>query len=307
MKLEIFNEIKTKQLVAKNIPPIINKLLENNDITWELKCDEVTGSNYNNNKLDNLKTNHAQINNAKIQNQISSNIQTEILKTGSILGLKYLELEFLKTKKLESEILKTKNLESEILNTKNLETENLQAKKIESNNIITKNLESDIFKTKNLETENLNTKKLESENVQTKNLETNILKTKNTQIENLNILKTINLKIYPSTRNIILVEPSKAQTNDYYIVDNKLYQYISDTIPRNPVNGNYLMCMSFDSKYQNKAYNSFNGKLTQLFDYFDSSGSNLFINSIEYKENGTIIITDDFKLGIRIENRWIVK
>ena len=118
-------------------------------------------------------------------------------------------------------------------------------------------------------------------------------------------LDKLNLNIFPLTISIIAnnYETTDTIPNNFYIQDNKLYQYNFKGTSPAPVNGNYYISLSDNSYYENKAWCANNGNLQLLENYFD--GNKLIINLNESKENGTLIITDNFKIYTLINNLWI--
>lgn len=105
------------------------------------------------------------------------------------------------------------------------------------------------------------------------------------------------IKIYPKV-NSIIANNNSVINNEYSIIENKLYQ--NDIL----VTGNFFIAISNNEYYVNKAWSVNNGELSLLENYFDNTNSKLILNSQEFKTNGTLILTDDFKLYIRINNIW---
>ena len=124
----------------------------------------------------------------------------------------------------------------------------------------------------------------------------------------LDKLDKLNLNIFPLTTPIIANNYQTTKNiqiipNDFYILDNKLYQYNFKGTDSVLVNGNYYISLSDNNYYENKAWSVSNGNFQLLENYFD--GNKLIINLNESKENGTLIITDDFKIYTLINNLWI--
>lgn len=132
------------------------------------------------------------------------------------------------------------------------------------------------------------------------NNQSDILLVKSTDNLVVNIyLKTISIKANVGGNN---------ESNEYFFgLDNKLYKY--DINGKNPqlANGNFLIVISNDNKYINNAYKVSNGVLEQLYTYFDGTNLKLIINSKENNEEGTLILTDDYKIFVRIGNNWFGK
>jgi hypothetical protein len=133
----------------------------------------------------------------------------------------------------------------------------------------------------------------------------------NATINNLDIKNIIALRIFPKTIEISahVVSPSFGNTYEYFINknDKKLYNYTKSTDTTKLVNGNYVVVKSNSTELINKAWTVTDGVMTELVDYFNGDTSKLFINGSEYNSNGTMIITDDYKLYIQINDLWIKK
>jgi hypothetical protein len=117
------------------------------------------------------------------------------------------------------------------------------------------------------------------------------------------------LKIFPKVQNISAnvhnqLNP-KNDLNQYFIYDKKLYQYNINFTEYTLSNGYYQILISNDNYYEGKSFYSSNGELKMIGDYFD--GSKLFINFEEHSNEGSIILTNDYKFNIRLNNRWISK
>ncbi len=124
-------------------------------------------------------------------------------------------------------------------------------------------------------------------------------------IPNENNLNNMILKVYPKTVSIII---NNTPGPDNYFIDNsKLYKY--DINGQNPrlTNGNFLIAQSDNIEYINKAFNVFEGLCQQIQTYFDGTNLKLIINNIEETKEGTIILTDDNKIFVRIGNSWFGK
>ncbi len=132
------------------------------------------------------------------------------------------------------------------------------------------------------------------------------LENKKNLIESIGIDKIIKLKIYPKTTSI-LVSTNTNKPFEYFYENNKLYQNNNFGTDSNLVNGYYFIAISNNDQIVNKAWNVQNGELLELTNYFDGSNLKLIIDSTEYLSDGSIILTSDFKLWIRINNCWISK
>jgi hypothetical protein len=119
----------------------------------------------------------------------------------------------------------------------------------------------------------------------------------------------ISLKVYPKTESVnINIGGSELKVDAFYYYedDNLLYRAKYDkTLEK--ANGNYYIFKSDCGKFENKYYNVKNGIMTQITDYFDGTNNKLYIGSIEYTQNGSVILTDDYKIYIRINDSWINK
>lgn len=124
---------------------------------------------------------------------------------------------------------------------------------------------------------------------------------------NLKVNRCLSLNIYPKVISILANNNVEPSSNTFFInkQDNKLYQYNLTGTDFVLVNGNYLIGYSDNSYYNNRAWTVNNGEMKLLETYFDDSNLKLFIDSQEIMENGSLIITDDYKLYIRINNVWI--
>ncbi len=132
------------------------------------------------------------------------------------------------------------------------------------------------------------------------------LENKKNLIESIGIDEIIKLKIYPKTTSI-LVSTNTNKPFEYFYENNKLYQNNNFGTDSNLVNGYYFIAISNNDQIVNRAWNVQNGELLELTNYFDGSNSKLIIDSTEYLSDGSIILTSDFKLWIRINNCWISK
>ncbi len=124
--------------------------------------------------------------------------------------------------------------------------------------------------------------------------------------ESIDIDKIIKLKIYPKTTSI-LVSSNTNKPFEYFYENNKLYQNNNFGTNSNLVNGYYFIAISNNDQIVNKAWNVQDGELLELTNYFDGSNSKLIIDSTEYISDGSIILTNDFKIWIRVNNCWISK
>lgn len=123
---------------------------------------------------------------------------------------------------------------------------------------------------------------------------------------NLKVGSILTLKIFPKTISITANTIPTTEPNSYYIDDeNELLYQITGLGEKILANGNYYIAISDNSDYVEKAYIVENGELDEIITYFDGTNSKLFINLDEVIDNGAIIITDDFKLYIRVHNIWI--
>jgi len=129
--------------------------------------------------------------------------------------------------------------------------------------------------------------------------------TDDTNIDNISN-KLIQLKIYPKTKSI-QVTSNTDKPLEYFYEDNKLYQ--NNIIGNNYslVNGYYFIAISNNNQIVNKAWDVQNGELIELTSYFDGSNNKLIIDSKEYVLDGSIILTSDLKIWIRINNCWLSK
>lgn len=113
----------------------------------------------------------------------------------------------------------------------------------------------------------------------------------------------LTLKVFPKTVSIILNTNPVTEINKYYIQDNKLYQ-VTDINKSSLVNGHFFIQMCDNEEYINKAWIVSNGNMELLTSYFDGTNNKLFSNNNEIKTEGTMIITEDFKIYVRIKNIW---
>ena len=118
-----------------------------------------------------------------------------------------------------------------------------------------------------------------------------------------NIMK---LKKYPKTTSII-VSTNTNKPLEYFFMDNKLYQNNNFGNNYSLVNGYYFIAISDNKEIINKAWDIQNGEIIELTSYFDGSNNKLIIDSKEYFIDGSIILTSDLKIWIRINNCWISK
>jgi hypothetical protein len=118
------------------------------------------------------------------------------------------------------------------------------------------------------------------------------------------------LYIYIKTVSIkVNINENINENNGYFINkdDNKLYKYdINGTNPQ-LANGNFLIAISNDSNLVNQAYKVLNGIMEQLYTYFDGSNLKLIINKEEITTEGMLILTNDYKIFVRIGNSWFGK
>ena len=117
------------------------------------------------------------------------------------------------------------------------------------------------------------------------------------------------LNVYPKTYSIIanLDEPNSSERFFINSTDGKLYKY--DLNGQNPreVTGNFFIIGSNSENYINKAFKVINGELNQINSFFDGSNQKLFIDNKEESTEGLLILTDDYKIYVRIGNCWFVK
>lgn len=207
----------------------------------------------------------------------------------------------IQTQNLENEIERIKNKivlnESSI----NLSTDTIDNFKLDLENLknqINKDSEHVKFTTQILDDKiskyNENIKLYEDNTMSIfKNLDNNIIK----------------LKKYPKTTSII-VSTNTNKPLEYFYMDNKLYQNNKFGNNYSLVNGYYFIAISDNEQNKqivNKAWDIQKGEMTELTSYFDGSNNKLIIDSKEYTLDGSIILTSDFKIWIRINNCWISK
>lgn len=171
---------------------------------------------------------------------------------------------------------------------------------------------SDSFENKLIKSNECNTRQLlfNEENMM---LTIRILEEKIMNFENkknltigLDIDQVTKLNIYPKTISI----SASANINkplEYFYENNKLYQNNNSGNNYYLVNGYYFIAISNNDQIVNRAWNVQNGELTELTSYFDGSNTKLIIDSKEYVIDGSIILTSDLKIWIRINNCWISK
>ena len=125
-------------------------------------------------------------------------------------------------------------------------------------------------------------------------------------INNLTINGLLTLKIYPKVISIISNNDEYNKSNVFFInnSDSKLYRNNNNGYTYYLANGNYFIGISNNEKYVNKAWTVIDGNMNELHTYFDITNSKLIIDSQEITTNGTFIITDDYKIYIRIGNIW---
>jgi hypothetical protein len=106
------------------------------------------------------------------------------------------------------------------------------------------------------------------------------------------------IPIYPAVNLITTGDINMNIPNMYFINDNKLYQYNNMGVNSILVNGNY----QFTINNSLNSYSVKNGNMDQLDTYFDVTNNKLIVKSSEVKENGMIILTDDMKIYIYVNN-----
>lgn len=118
-------------------------------------------------------------------------------------------------------------------------------------------------------------------------------------------LNKILLKVYPKTVSIIL--NNNPGPNNYFIENSKLFKY--DVNGQNPhlICGNFLITESDNPDYLNKSFKVSEENLQPLNTYFDGTNLKLVIDGIEEKTEGTLILTDDYKIFVRIGSGWYGK
>ena len=122
----------------------------------------------------------------------------------------------------------------------------------------------------------------------------------------INIDQIMKLKIFPKTTSI-LVSNNNNKPFEYFQEENKLYQNNNIGNNYSLVNGYYFIAISNNQDIIKKAWNVQNGEMIELTSYFDGSNNKLIIDSNEYVLEGSIILTSDFKIWVRINNCWISK
>jgi len=116
------------------------------------------------------------------------------------------------------------------------------------------------------------------------------------------------LNIYLKTTSIAVNVEGSNQSNEYFInSDNKLCKYDLNGQNSQLVTGNFLIIISNDSNLVNKAFKVTNGLMENISTYFDGSRLKLIIDNQECNHEGTLILTDDHKIFVRIGNGWFGK
>lgn len=117
------------------------------------------------------------------------------------------------------------------------------------------------------------------------------------------------LNVFIKTSSIKVNISENNEPNGYFInlTNNKLYK--NDMNGSNPqlANGNFLFAICDDINYLNNAYKVSNGNLEQLCNYFDGTNLKLIIKDEEINDVGTLILTDDYKIFVRIGSGWFGK
>ncbi len=138
----------------------------------------------------------------------------------------------------------------------------------------------------------------------------NILDLKKTKVDFSEVMvDKIVLNVYVKTLSIKANVNGTNEPDEYFINpdDNKLYKYnINGTNPQ-LTNGNFLIAISNDYNYVNRALKVSNGNMEQLCTYFDGTNLKLIVKGEENKTEGTLILTDDYKIFVRIGNGWFGK
>ena len=110
----------------------------------------------------------------------------------------------------------------------------------------------------------------------------------------------VKIPVYPIVNMITIGDINMSMPNMYYINNNKLYQYNNIGTNSVLVNGNY----QFTINNILHTYSINNGEMKHLNTYFDFNNNKLIVKSNEVKENGMIILTDDMKIYIYVNNIW---
>jgi hypothetical protein len=117
------------------------------------------------------------------------------------------------------------------------------------------------------------------------------------------------LNVFTKTLSIRANINGSNEPDEYFINpnDNKLYKYDINGINPYLANGNFLIAISNELAYINRAYKVSNGDMQELCTFFDGTNFKLIIKGVEIKNEGTLILTDDYKIFVRIGNGWFGK
>lgn len=134
----------------------------------------------------------------------------------------------------------------------------------------------------------------------------------NEQVKNIFSNDTVDkllLYVYTKTLSIRANINGSNEPDEYFIDpnDNKLYKYDINGFNPHLANGNFLIAISNESTYINRAYKVSNGDMQELCTFFDGTNLKLIVKGEEIITDGTLILTDDYKIFVRIGNGWFGK
>lgn len=141
---------------------------------------------------------------------------------------------------------------------------------------------------------------------------TNQLNKTNNQPTNVISNKSIDklvLDVYIKTISIKANINGTNESNGYFIDpnDNKLYKYNTNGTNPRLANGNFLIAICNQSSYINHAFKVSDGNMQEVCTFFDGTNLKLIVKGDEICTEGTLILTDDYKIFVRIGNGWFSK
>jgi len=127
-------------------------------------------------------------------------------------------------------------------------------------------------------------------------------------ISNKSVDKLV-LDVYIKTISIKANINGSNKSNEYFIDsnDNKLYKYNANGTNPHLANGNFLIAICNQSNYINRAFKVSDGNMLEVCTFFDGTNLKLIVKGDEICTEGTLILTDDYKIFVRIGNTWFGK